>query len=216
MLFAYLKRILRLDRLRLRGPNGRDEFLLAATAQHLRKLKLIPLLHPYSPHEAARLTPKRVSVRSSIVRAADLGLPNGPRRLDVDDHAVVGVDQIIGGVGEEGVPLVRARPLGRRIGSRDELRRHRRRRQKSRVVQSRNLFACGANRALLDLLRLPVLAWNRALLVRVRSDEAGVDRKSISADQTLCHAVLNDALEQMTQQIALAKAAMGTCHQLRL
>ena len=44
MLFAHLKRILRLDRLRLRGPNGaRDEFLLAATAQNLRKLaKLIP------------------------------------------------------------------------------------------------------------------------------------------------------------------------------
>jgi len=44
MLFAHLKRILRLDRLRLRGPNGaRDEFLLAATAQNLRKLaNLIP------------------------------------------------------------------------------------------------------------------------------------------------------------------------------
>jgi transposase len=44
MLFAHLKRILRLDRLRLRGPCGaRDEFLLAATAQNLRKLaKLIP------------------------------------------------------------------------------------------------------------------------------------------------------------------------------
>ena len=39
MLFAHLKRILRLDRLRLRGPNGaKDEFLLAATAQNLRKL----------------------------------------------------------------------------------------------------------------------------------------------------------------------------------
>ena len=39
MLFAHLKRILRLDRLRLRGPNGaRDEFLLAATAQNLRRL----------------------------------------------------------------------------------------------------------------------------------------------------------------------------------
>lgn len=41
MLFAHLK----LDRLRLRGPNGaRDEFILAATAQYLRKLaKLIPM-----------------------------------------------------------------------------------------------------------------------------------------------------------------------------
>ena len=44
MLFAHLKRILKLDRLRLRGPNGaRDEFHLAATAQNLRKLaKLVP------------------------------------------------------------------------------------------------------------------------------------------------------------------------------
>ena len=39
MLFAHLKRILGLGRLRLRGPNGaRDEFHLAATAQNLRKL----------------------------------------------------------------------------------------------------------------------------------------------------------------------------------
>jgi transposase len=48
MLFAHLKRILKLDRLRLRGPNGaRDEFHLAATAQNLRKLaKLIPVPTP--------------------------------------------------------------------------------------------------------------------------------------------------------------------------
>ena len=48
MLFAHLKRILKLDRLRLRGPNGaRDEFLLAATAKNLRKLaKLIPIRKP--------------------------------------------------------------------------------------------------------------------------------------------------------------------------
>ena len=42
MLFAHLKRILKLDRLRLRGPNGaRDEFHLAATAQNLRKLAML-------------------------------------------------------------------------------------------------------------------------------------------------------------------------------
>ncbi|MGH8611543.1 MAG: transposase [Gammaproteobacteria bacterium] len=39
MLFAHLKRILKLDRLRLRGPTGaHDEFLLAATAQNLRRM----------------------------------------------------------------------------------------------------------------------------------------------------------------------------------
>ena len=48
MLFAHLKRIMRLDRLRLRGPNGaRDEFHLAAAAQNLRKLtKLHPVPQP--------------------------------------------------------------------------------------------------------------------------------------------------------------------------
>lgn len=46
MLFAHLKRILGLARLRLRGPCGvQDEFTLAATAQNLRKLaKLKPMV----------------------------------------------------------------------------------------------------------------------------------------------------------------------------
>jgi len=45
MLFAHLKRIIGLDRLRLRGPNGaKDEFTIAATVQNLRKLaKLTPI-----------------------------------------------------------------------------------------------------------------------------------------------------------------------------
>jgi len=45
MLFAHLKRILRLDRLRLRSLQGaHDEFLMAATAQNLRRMakRLMP------------------------------------------------------------------------------------------------------------------------------------------------------------------------------
>ena len=44
MSFAHLKRIHGLGRLRLRGPYGaHDEFILAATAQNLKKLaKLVP------------------------------------------------------------------------------------------------------------------------------------------------------------------------------
>tara|TARA_R100000750_G_scaffold60838_1_gene50735 strand:+ start:1627 stop:1938 length:312 start_codon:yes stop_codon:yes gene_type:complete len=44
MLFPYLKRILGLSRLRLRGPCGTtSELLLAATAQNLQKLaKILP------------------------------------------------------------------------------------------------------------------------------------------------------------------------------
>jgi hypothetical protein len=50
MLFAHLKRILRLGRLRLRGPRGaQDEFTLAAIAQNLRRLaKLVARLPPTS------------------------------------------------------------------------------------------------------------------------------------------------------------------------
>ena len=47
MLFAHLKRILGLARLRLRGPYGvQDEFTLAATAQNLRKLANLKPLVP--------------------------------------------------------------------------------------------------------------------------------------------------------------------------
>ena len=44
MLFAHLKRILKMDRLRLRGLSGAtDEFTLAAAVQNLRRLaKLLP------------------------------------------------------------------------------------------------------------------------------------------------------------------------------
>ena len=39
MLFAHLKKIMKLDRLRLRGLTGaRDEFLLAAVVQNLRRM----------------------------------------------------------------------------------------------------------------------------------------------------------------------------------
>ncbi len=49
MLFAHLKRILRLGRLRLRGPSGAQfEFTLAAIAQNLRRLAKLAL-HP-PPH----------------------------------------------------------------------------------------------------------------------------------------------------------------------
>jgi transposase len=53
MLFAHLKRILKLARLRLRGPRGaQDEFTLAAIAQNLRRLAKLVVRPP--PAVAAR------------------------------------------------------------------------------------------------------------------------------------------------------------------
>lgn len=52
MMFAHLKRILKLDRLRLRGFSGaQDEFLLAATAQNLRRMAM--WLTPIAPNTQA-------------------------------------------------------------------------------------------------------------------------------------------------------------------
>ena len=54
MLFAHLKRILRLGRLRLRGPLGaQDEFTLAATAQNLRRLAKLVARPPPAPAPCA-------------------------------------------------------------------------------------------------------------------------------------------------------------------
>jgi Transposase DDE domain len=50
MRFAHLKRILRLGRLRLRGPRGaQDEFVLAAIAQNLRRLAKLATQSPPLP-----------------------------------------------------------------------------------------------------------------------------------------------------------------------
>jgi hypothetical protein len=75
MLFAHLKRILKLDRLRLRGPNGaHDEFLLAATAQNLRKLaKLIPIPNPQPAQKSrqpSEANPASFGSRTSSTQSA--------------------------------------------------------------------------------------------------------------------------------------------------
>jgi hypothetical protein len=54
MRFAHLKRILRLGRLRLRGPRGaQDEFTLAAIAQNLRRMAKLITLPPPAALQAA-------------------------------------------------------------------------------------------------------------------------------------------------------------------
>jgi hypothetical protein len=45
------------------------------------------------------------------LRRADLRLADGARGFDIDDYAMIRVDQIIGRVGEEGGSLALRRPL---------------------------------------------------------------------------------------------------------
>ena len=65
MLFAHFKRILRLARLRLKGPNGaNDEFLLAATAQNLRRLARLRPINML-PEMAGRITARHARPRAA-------------------------------------------------------------------------------------------------------------------------------------------------------
>ena len=87
MLFAHLKRILGLGKLRLRGLSGaKGEFLLAATAQNLRKLaKLIPFgpdlrhMRRRASSRPPRLSPQPsfpfVGGRGSSTESAETYLP---------------------------------------------------------------------------------------------------------------------------------------------
>jgi len=72
MLFAHLKHILKLGRLRLRGPRGaQDEFTLAAIAQNLRRLAKM-VVRP--PPAIATCGHSRCGCRCHSVKAA---APNG-------------------------------------------------------------------------------------------------------------------------------------------
>jgi hypothetical protein len=77
MLFAHLKRILRLGRLRLRGPCGAlFEFTLAAIAQNLRRLaKLVARSPPIVPACAAQ--PLQAAIKSSVSRPHNPAGGNG-------------------------------------------------------------------------------------------------------------------------------------------
>jgi hypothetical protein len=85
-------------------------------------------------HERGLYAEARLGSLQHCSRRSNLRLSDGARSFDIDNHPMVGVDQVVVGIGEESMSFVRACPLGRRIGSRDELRRHRRCSSKRRIV----------------------------------------------------------------------------------
>ena len=105
-------------------------------------------------------------------RSADLGLPDGARCFDVDDHSVIRIDQIIGRVGEEGVAFVRAGPLRRGVRPRDELRRHRRSRAERGVIERCKIFARRAARAIETGRAKALLFWEKRAIA-VANGEGG-------------------------------------------
>lgn len=62
----------------------------------------------------------------------------------------------------------------------------------------------------------PVVDRRCVLFVGVGADQAGIDGKAFTTDQTFGNAELDDALEQLPDQIDLAKAAMPVLGQSRM
>ena len=133
--------------------------------------------------------PKRVWSLQHCPRRSDFSLSNGARGFDIDDHTMVGVDQEVIGIGEEGVSLMCAVHCAagseRAIISASPARRLRTLRR--RAWQSTPARLGGG---FLDHLGLPLAAWNRSLLLACRN-QACVDRKPVGADQALCNATLH-------------------------
>jgi len=139
---------------------------------------------------------------------ADFGLPDGTAGLDIDDDGVVEIDQIVGGIGEEGVTLQGPGPLRRRIGARDELRLDLAGRAPGGFVERVEILAdrapCAGEIVPVDRLG----SFRGALLVRIGLDQAGIDREAFPTHEPLRDAAPDRRLEQLPQQVAPAGAAM--------
>jgi hypothetical protein len=138
-----------------------------------------------------------------------LGLPDGTRGFDIHDDAELHVDQVVVGVGEEGGAAHGPGPLRRRIGRRDELRRHLAGRTEGRIIEGRQVLLHRPGRCLKIAILVPLFARDRPLLVGVGHDQAGIDRKALAADQASRDAPLHHMLEHAPEDIAVAKALVA-------
>src|SRR6201989_237686 len=124
----------------------------------------------------------------------DLGLPDGARGLDINDDAELHIDEIIVGVSEECRALVRAGPLGRGIGWRDELRDDVGSGTPGRVIEGRQILlhrAAGPRRISIPA---PILTCDRALLVGIGRTQARIYRQAFAYYQSGGTACLDDTL----------------------
>ncbi len=132
---------------------------------------------PFGPEAEALIRPLDHGAGGGHLRWTD-----GGGRLDVDDDGVVEVDQVVGGIGEEGRSLVGAGPPRRGIRWRDELGRDLRRRPEGGVVQHRQILVDSSAAASAGR---PVLARHAALTIGIGLDQAGIDGETFAADQAL-------------------------------
>jgi hypothetical protein len=155
------------------------------------------------------------AVRSIIVFAArDLCLAHRRRRLDIQNHRRLQIDEVIVGIGITRDGVGRSGIAGRRIGRRDRLRLDRRRSAEGRVIQDRQIFRDGTTGGRIEVFDF----GNASTSMRIGHDYAGVDGEGLTSHDPFLHAARQHGLEQLSQKIALAEAAvavLGKCRMIR-
>src|SRR5215469_9995223 len=135
-----------------------------------------------------------------------LCLTDRRRGLDVDDDRVVGVDQVISRIGEEGLTAMRAGPACRWIGRRDELRRDFSCCAECRVVKDGEILR---NRAARRFWWQALVALDALLTAGFRLDQAAVDGEPFATHQSLLDAAAYDVLEEAAKQVAVAEPTVA-------
>ena len=133
-------------------------------------------------------------------------LANSGGRLDIHDHGMLQIDQIVGAVSEEGEATIGAGSARRRVGDREELGGDRGCATERCLIEHREILA---HRVAGGVGRQALAARHRTLAVGIGLDQAGIDRKALAADQPLGDAARDGRLEQLAQQIAVTQAAVA-------
>src|SRR5215217_1301481 len=125
--------------------------------------------------------------------------------------ALVGVDKVVRRVGEEGLAAMSTGPASGRIGGRDELRRDRRCRAESGIIEHPKIVLDRPARG-----RQALSSRDALLSASVRLDQAAINGKAFATDQTFRDAAAEDGLEQPPKQIALPEAPVPVLREGRV
>ena len=120
-------------------------------------------------------------------------MPDGRRRLDVLDHRMLEIDEVVVGIGIHSGAVGRGRVARRRIDWRDRLRLRRRRAAEGRIIENRKIFGDRPARWWIKILDL----GHAPPAMRVGHDHAPVDRERFAADEPFLHAARHHRFKQL-------------------
>jgi hypothetical protein len=117
--------------------------------------------------------------------------------------------QVLSASGDAAIETVFAGPLGRGIGSGDELRSHLAGGAPCSLVERVEVLPHGAPTVASSCQLVWVCTGDGPLLIGVGWDQAGIHRKAFAANQPFLNTAAHHDLEDMTERIAIPEAAVA-------